>query len=149
MALLEAEPTGWASWNALIKSNGAPVTELSISAWKSRGSFGLDGQGFTIEPRGFWLHNAVMQRGDVIGVYCPDAMRLLRQSSFVETSRFPDVELIEAREEAIYFDSREDQGVWFASPVQTYLELMSGDKRDKETAEQVRDFIIAELERSR
>ena len=90
-----------------------------------------------------------MQRGDLIRAYCPDAMRLLRQSSFVETSRFPDVEFTEAREEAIYFDSREDEGIWFASPVQAYLELMSGDKRDRETAEQVRDFIIAELERSR
>lgn len=66
MAVLEAEPTGWASWNTLIKSNGAPITELSISAWKSRGSFSLDGQEFTIEPRGFWLHNAVLQRGGTI-----------------------------------------------------------------------------------
>jgi hypothetical protein len=66
VAVLEAEPTGWASWNALIKSNGAPVTELSISAWKSRGSFSLNGQEFTIEPRGFWLHNAVLQRGGTI-----------------------------------------------------------------------------------
>jgi hypothetical protein len=66
VAVLEAEPTGWASWNTLIKSNGAPITELSISAWKSRGSFSLDGQEFTIEPRGFWLHNAVLQRGGTI-----------------------------------------------------------------------------------
>lgn len=66
MAILEAEPTGWASWNTLIKSDGGPVTELNISAWKSRGSFQLDGQDFTIEPRGFWLHNAVLQRGGTV-----------------------------------------------------------------------------------
>ena len=66
MAILEAEPTGWASWNVLIKSDGAPITELKISAWKSRGSFQLDGQDFTIEPIGFWLQNAILQRGGTV-----------------------------------------------------------------------------------
>jgi hypothetical protein len=63
VAILEAEPTGWASWNVPITSAGAPITELKISAWKSRGCFQLDGQDFTIEPSGFWLQNAVLRRG--------------------------------------------------------------------------------------
>lgn len=92
---------------------------------------------------------AVMQRGDVVRVYCPNAMQLIEQSSFVEADRFADVEIFEVDEEAVYFDSREDQGIRFASPVQTYLELMTGDKRDKETAEQVSDFILAGRESSR
>lgn len=66
MAILKAEPTGWASWNALITSEDGPITELRISAWKGRGSFQLDGQDFTIEPIGFWLHNAVLQRGGTV-----------------------------------------------------------------------------------
>lgn len=90
---------------------------------------------------------AVMQRGDVLQVYCPDVTQLLEQSTLVETARFPDIELFEVSDEAVFFDSRgEESGVRFASPVQTYLELMSGDKRDKETAEQVKDFIVTELE---
>ena len=67
MANLEAEPTGWASWNVSITSHGAPITELKISTWKSRGAFELDGQSFTIEPKGFWGHNAELRRqGTVI-----------------------------------------------------------------------------------
>ena len=36
----------------------------------------------------------------------------------------------------------------FASPVQTYLELASGEKRELETAEQVRGLILDELRQS-
>ncbi len=92
---------------------------------------------------------AVMQRGDTIRVYCPNATRLLDQSQLVETARFPEIEIFEVPDESVFFDSREGaQGVRFASPVQTYLELMNGDKRDRETAEQVKDAILSELERS-
>jgi hypothetical protein len=92
---------------------------------------------------------AVMQQGHVVQVYCPNVTQLLEQSTLVEAARFPDIELLEVSDEALFFDSRdEESGVRFASPVQTYLELMSGDKRDKETAEQVKDFIVTELERT-
>jgi hypothetical protein len=36
-----------------------------------------------------------------------------------------------------------------ASPLQTYLELATGDKRSKETASQVRRAILEPLERMR
>lgn len=66
MAILEAEPTGWFSWNALITSDAAPLTELAISAWKGRGAFELEGQSFTIEPIGFWGHNAELRRNNSV-----------------------------------------------------------------------------------
>ncbi len=93
---------------------------------------------------------AVMQRGDLIQAYCPSATQLREHATLVETDRFPAIELFEVSDEAVFFDSREDvSGICFASPVQVFLELMSGDKRDKETADQVRDFILTELERGR
>lgn len=85
MAVLEAEPTGWASWNTLIKSDGAPITELTISAWKSRGRFELDGQEFTIEPRGFWLHNAVLQRGGAV-IAKAEKPALMRRSWIISSA---------------------------------------------------------------
>jgi len=92
---------------------------------------------------------AVMQRGDVLKIYCPNVTQILEQSTLVETARFPDIELLEVSDEVVFFDSRDEgSGVRSASPVQTYLELMSGDKRDKETAEQVKDYIVTELERT-
>ena len=56
--------------------------------------------------------------------------------------RFPNLEILETDDETVYFDARKDRNFWWASPVQVYLELMSGDKRDRETAEQVKSFIV-------
>ena len=61
-----------------------------------------------------------------------------------ETSRFPNVELLETDEDFVYFDMRDNLA---ASPVQTYLELARGDKREQETAEQVRKAILQPLKR--
>ena len=88
---MEAEPTGWASWNTLIKSDGFPITELKVSAWKNRGSFQLDGLGFTIEPQGFWLQNAVLKRGGAV-VARAEKPALLRRH-FVVTSAGHRMEL--------------------------------------------------------
>ena len=62
------------------------------------------------------------------------------------TSRFPNVEFQITNEEYVYFDARSDKsGRLIASPVQTYLELSSSDKRGQETAEQIKKDILAEL----
>jgi len=90
---------------------------------------------------------AVMQRGDLLSVYCPRLEMLLERMSGNRTDRFPNVELIETTDETVYFDAREDAEFWWASPVQVYLELMAGDKRDREAAEQVKSFIFKDVER--
>jgi DNA-binding transcriptional ArsR family regulator len=88
---------------------------------------------------------AVMQREDVLSIYCPDITALRDSLSGNETDRFPNVELIETDEQPLYFDAREAEGFLWASPVQTYLELMTGDKRDQETAEQVKTYLLRSL----
>ena len=72
---------------------------------------------------------------------------LLKRLGGTSTDRFPNVEIIQAKEPFLYFDVRENRGFRWASPVQVYLELMTGDKRDRETAEQVRDFIMKNVRR--
>jgi len=89
---------------------------------------------------------AVMQREDILSVYCPRIEPLLKQLRGNENDRFPNCELIETDEQPVYFDAREEDGFFWASPVQTYLELATGDKRDRETAEQVRGYVLARLE---
>jgi hypothetical protein len=84
---------------------------------------------------------AVMQRGDVLSVYCPRLEMLLDRLPGSQSDRFPNLELIETEDETVYFDTRKEGNSWWASPVQVYLELMAGDKRDRETAEQVKSFI--------
>jgi len=87
---------------------------------------------------------AVMAREPIQSFYCSNLESLLKRlgSQLEETSRFPNIELLETDEDFVYFDARDNL---VASPVQTYLELMRGDKREQETAEQVRKAILQPL----
>ena len=88
---------------------------------------------------------AVMQRGDLLSVYCPRLDILLERLPGSQSDRFPNLELIETEDETAFFDGRQEMNFWWASPVQVYLELMAGDKREQETAEQVKSYIINNL----
>jgi hypothetical protein len=61
------------------------------------------------------------------------------------TDRFPNLDLIWTDEATVYFDPQPRADVPFASPVQAYVELMAGDKRQRETAEQVREYVLRTL----
>jgi hypothetical protein len=89
---------------------------------------------------------AVMQRGDLFSVYCPRLETLLDRLSGSRSDRFPNLELIETEDETVYFDAWQDRNFRWASPVQVYLELMAGDKRDQETAEQVKSLLLTRLQ---
>jgi len=77
-----------------------------------------------------------------------DELRDLLSETCQFTDRFADLTLVETRDATPWLDARTDEsGIVYASPVQTYLELSaSGDKRDREIAEQVRDLILREVE---
>jgi hypothetical protein len=92
---------------------------------------------------------AVMQRADLLSVYCPRPEILLERVSGNPTDRFPNLEIIVTEDETIYFDARRGEDFWWASPMQVYLELMAGDKRDMETAEQVRSVLLRDLKAMR
>jgi hypothetical protein len=87
---------------------------------------------------------AVMARDGAEEYYCTDAAGAVRAvgDRFQPTERFASVILIETPDEEVYFDRREGLT---ASPVQTFVELSAGDKRDRETAEQVRGVILSAL----
>jgi hypothetical protein len=90
---------------------------------------------------------AVMAREKTIRFYCSDVRALtgILGDRMEPTQRFADVELLETEEPQVYFDQREEQGVAFASPVQCWLELQAGDKREQEAAQQVKQRILSEL----
>jgi hypothetical protein len=83
-----------------------------------------------------------MQRGDLLTVYCPKLDMLLKRLPGSQSDRFPNLKLLETEDETIYFDARQEEGFWWASPLQVYFELMAGDKRDQETAEQLKALIF-------
>ncbi|MBT8365560.1 MAG: hypothetical protein KJP23_12725 [Deltaproteobacteria bacterium] len=88
---------------------------------------------------------AVMQRGDLLSVYCPKVEVLLERLPGSQSDRFPNLELLATEDETVYFDARREGNFWWASPVQVYLELMAGDKRDQETAEQLKTLILNDV----
>jgi hypothetical protein len=91
-------------------------------------------------------HYAVMQRDDILSVYCPRIAPMLEQLPGRADDRFPNFEVVETEAQPFYFDARSEDGFAWASPLQTYLELAAGDKRDRETAEQVRSYLLKSLE---
>jgi hypothetical protein len=88
---------------------------------------------------------AVIAKEDTISLYCTDRDRLLRQLPVVEEPFFPGFELLETSDETVYFDMRYQDGYPWASPLQTYFELMAGEQRSRQTADQVRSLILQEL----
>ena len=84
---------------------------------------------------------ATMAREPIARFYCTDLANLLNTlgSHVVETTRFPNIEFLETTDPGAYFDVRDDL---IASPIQCFLELQTGDKRDQDTAEQVRRLIL-------
>ncbi|MCK4504021.1 MAG: hypothetical protein KAW14_00270 [Candidatus Aegiribacteria sp.] len=85
---------------------------------------------------------AVMQRGDILSVYCTNLKSILKNLPVSQSDRFPNLELIETKDERVYFDSSPGELFQWASPIQVYLELMDGDKRDQETAKLVKSLIL-------
>ena len=88
---------------------------------------------------------AMMQRGDLLSVYCPKVEELLEKLPGRQSDRFPNLELLATDDETVYFDARQEEDFWWASPAQVYLELMAGDKRDQETAEQLKVLILNDV----
>jgi hypothetical protein len=84
---------------------------------------------------------AVMARDGTEEYYCTDVAGAVRAlgDRFQPAERFTTVTLLETPDEEVYFDRRDDLT---SSPVQTFLELSSGDKRDQETAAQARRIIL-------
>lgn len=84
----------------------------------------------------------VFPGAEAMPIYTTSIDKLLQEVEFTETTRFPDFELIETIERKIYFDRRERDGFYWLSPVQVYLELAAGGKRERETASQLRESLI-------
>ncbi len=94
---------------------------------------------------------AVMQRAEIYQLYSPEISTLAKrmtarggaiEGEVTETDRFENVVLTKSKRPVDYFDVRLNEPFPWASPLQTWLELMRGDKRDREIAEQVREMLL-------
>lgn len=85
----------------------------------------------------------------VLTCYCRTSPeRVLEQLGIecVETRNFSNLLLLQSDDQRVYFDPR--PGLT-ASPIQAWLELASGDKRQKEMADQVRQHLLQSCGASR
>jgi hypothetical protein len=89
----------------------------------------------------------VMPREKAVQCYCMsiEAIEQRLGTRLEESIRFPDLELVQTRDPTVYFDARSANGVDFASPVQCWLELNAGDKRQQDAARGVRERVEGEL----
>jgi hypothetical protein len=135
----------------LLAENYVPPVVTRVQVGKTRltpdeFSASLAASGAKVVRTGFGSVSryAVMATEPMSYFYCSklDATLAKLGGVFEPTERFANVSLSECADDTVYFDRR--PGV-VASPVQTYLELVTGDKRSRETAEQVRRAILAPL----
>ena len=94
---------------------------------------------------------AAGMRSDEVAAYCGSLrdIRARAGSMFKETERFADLTIMETGDRTPFFDARTDKpGAACASPVQAFLELAVGDKRDKEMANDIRAAILRETARA-
>ncbi len=88
---------------------------------------------------------AVMQRGEVLRLFSSEPEKIVEFLPGKEDERFPNLLIARNFNLIDYFDIRGENGVLWASPIQCYFELSSGDKRDKEISEQVKQKILPVL----
>ena len=114
-------------------SNQAPLTELYRRVKEENESVaGLSADQYTV----------LAEADDYCDIFVTSIRNVLKGLDFKETDIFPTVVLKETDEPHVYFDAREtDQFIW-CSPVETYLELNQGDKREREAADQIRERIL-------
>jgi hypothetical protein len=93
------------------------------------------------EPR---RYSVMPSSNSVIKVYTEDINQTLAEINFSEQERFANIEIIETQDPTVYFDRRYEPslGYYYTSPLQVYLELATGGKREKETAEQIAEDIL-------
>jgi len=94
-------------------------------------------------------YTVLPQSEDIQQIYTTSIETILSDIRFEETEAFPDIFLRETNNAGIYFDSREKNNFAWCSPVQTYLQLRRGDKREREAAEQIKRSIVKGVEKKR
>jgi len=80
--------------------------------------------------------------GPVTRLYTASTARLTDDIVIDPSTRFPNFELIETSDLTAYYDRRKHGDLFFTSPLQIYLELATGEKREKQAAQQIRTDLL-------
>lgn len=102
----------------------------------------IDSLSLRAAARGEQLYTLFPGSERTLTVYAEDLAPLADTPLLEETRRFSNVQLMETREETVYFDRRKQEDFYWTSPVQVYLELATGGKREQEVAEDLRAALL-------
>lgn len=80
---------------------------------------------------------------ETVTLFTEDMDAFLSALDVEETRRFPDIEILETTAETVYFDARRRGGFVWTSPVETYLQLAGGGKREQDVAAQLRGDVLS------
>lgn len=80
---------------------------------------------------------------NLVSLYVSSSAPFAEEFGFEETDRFPNVEFLETDDPTVYFDRKVLGAIPYISPLQAYLELSKGGKREQEAAEPLRAEILA------
>ena len=89
---------------------------------------------------------ATLAMENTLYVYTSSLDTLLQNLPATATTRFPNLSVQQTEDPSVFFDPRPDEaGFSWASPVTSYLELMQGEERLRQTATQIREALLAAL----
>lgn len=78
-----------------------------------------------------------------LGLYVSDLNAATTSLQIRAGKAFANIELYEDRKNAVYFDAREEGDRLWASPIQTWMELITGGPREQEAAEEIERMLLA------
>lgn len=125
----------------LVKNYRRPQTKRTLSIKCADLSFALEKMSENAKKKNTlfaWDYPArytvMPSDSSAMKIYTQSINELLKGVDFAETSRFPDIILLETDEPTVYFDRRKEKDAYFLSPLETYLQLSTEGKREQEAA---------------
>ena len=79
-----------------------------------------------------------------LAFYVNDMEVAINRLQFRTSKAFANIELYENKKNTVYFDARQDGDKSWASPIQTWLELMDQGPREQEAAVEIEQMLLAQ-----
>lgn len=137
----------------LVQSYAPPTPQESLEGKAKVGSSFYDGllqnagrTGARVVGRSESLYTVAGDSDQRLTIYATRLDGLISGAGFEETTRFANVELIQIRDDLPFFNPNEEEGFRWCPPLQIYLELMAGGKREQEIAGQIRRDLLKRVE---